>query len=574
MFERSGVNVDSFPFLERNHPVKKNRALVAIAATVALVASACNANPTSSDSGGTASKGGTLHILYNSPTLKEDPAKSQSLAVSSIHLILRSLTTWKTSPDKPAEVVPDLATDTGKSSDGGKTWTYHLKPGVLYEDGTKITSKDVKYSVERTFAPQLSEGLAYHKTLLVGGDKYKGPFSGQELASIETPDDSTIIFKLNKSFGDWPWIVSMPAFTGVPKAKEDIVHYQDHPVANGPYKVQSAQQGSKIVLVRNTHWDQKTDPVRTALPDTIVLDMALDDNVVNQRIIADAGADQSAFSFVNLQAALVPKVLNNPKIKSRLAISPSGALKYLALNTRKAPLNNPDVRKALQYAVDKNAVQIAAGGPVIAGDIATTLIEPGVPGYQKYDLYPAPAAGDLNKAKQLLAQAKFTQAAPLTFIVASNSRDLAIAQAVQASLQKAGIKVTIKPEDDDSHQADETSGKPIYDISLTSWLPDFPSAQGSIQPLFATSEIGNQAFNISQYSNPQIDTAINAAIAQTDLTKAGQAWAALDQQIMQDAPVVPLYYAKNAFLRGSKVANFYLPPYPPYPNTLTVGLTK
>ncbi|WP_163506456.1 ABC transporter substrate-binding protein [Fodinicola acaciae] len=554
--------------------MNKSRALLALTAAVALVAAACNANPTSSTNGGAATKGGTLHILYDNPTLKEDPAKSQSLAVSSIHLILRSLTTWQTSPDQPAKVVGDLATDTGTPSDGGKTWTYHLKPGVLYEDGKKITAQDVKYSVERTFAPQLSEGLAYHKTLLVGGDKYKGPFSGQELPSIETPNDSTIIFHLNKPFGDWPWIVSMPAFTGVPKAKEDIVHYQDHPVANGPYKVQSAQQGSKIVLVRNDKWDQKTDPVRTALPDSIVLDMALDDTVINQRVIADSGADKSAFSFVNLQAALAPKVLNNPQVKSRLAISPSGALKYLALNTRKAPLNNPDVRRAIEYAVDKNAVQIAAGGPVIAGDIATTLIEPGIPGYQKYDLYPAPPAGDPNKAKQLLAQAKFTQTAPLVLLTDNVSYNVAIAQAVQASLQKAGIKVTIKSVDYDSATADSTSGKPLYDISLTSWLPDFPSAQGSIQPLFASSEIGNNAYNIAQYSNPQVDAAINTAIAQTDLTKAGQQWAALDKQIMQDAPVVPLYYAKNAFLRGSNVANFYLPPYPPYPSTLTVGLSS
>jgi peptide/nickel transport system substrate-binding protein len=554
--------------------VKKSRLLVALVAAVALTASACNANPTSDANGAAAVKGGTLHILFDNPTLKEDPAKSQSLAVSAIHLILRSLTTWKTDPNKPAVVVPDLATDTGTPSDGGKTWTYHLKPGVLYEDGSKITSQDVKYSVERTFAPQLSEGLAYHKTLLVGGESYKGPFSGQELSSIATPDASTIVFHLNRPYGDWPWIASMPAFTGVPKSKEDIVHYQDHPVASGPYKVQSAQQGSKIVLVRNTHWDQKTDSVRTALPDSIVLDMALDDTVINQRIIADQGADQAAFSFANLQAALAPQVLNNPKIKSRLAISPSGALKYLALNTRKAPLNNPLVRQAIEYAVDKNAVQIAAGGPVIAGDIASTLIEPGIAGYQKYDLFPAPTSGDVAKAKALLAQAKFTQTAPLVLLSDNTSRNVAISQAVGASLAKVGIKTTLKPVDYDTATADSTSGKPLYDISLTSWLPDFPSAQGSIQPLFGTSEIGNSAYNISQYSNPAVDAAILSATQQTDLNKAAAEWGALDKKIMADAPVVPLFYARNAFLHGSKVTNFYLPPYPPYPNVMTVGLTS
>ncbi|WP_279579392.1 ABC transporter substrate-binding protein [Fodinicola feengrottensis] len=504
--------------------------------------------------------------------MKEDPAKSQNFATSAIHLIVRGLTTWKTDPGKPPTVVADLATDTGEQSDGGRTWTYHLKPGLRYEDGSRITTQDIKYSVERTFAPQLSEGLAYHKTLLVGGQDYKGPLTGQDLPSIQTPDASTIVFHLNKPFGDWPWIASMPAFTGVPKSKEDVVHYQDHPLASGPYKVQSAQQGTKFVLVRNKYWDPKTDPVRTAMPDSIVIDMALNDQVINQRIIADQGIDQSSFSYVNLQAALAPKVLNNPQVKARLAISPSGLLKYLALNTHKAPLDNADVRRAIEYAVDKNAVQVAAGGPVIGGELASTLIEPGIPGYQKFDLYPAPASGDIAKAKALLAQAKFTQTTPLVLLTDNASANLAIAQAIQESLGKAGIKVTLKSEDNDSQVADSTSGKPVYDLALSSWVPDFPSAQGAIQALFGSSEIGNNGRNISQYSNPRVDAAIGAAVGQLDLSRAASQWAALDQQIMADAPIVPLYYAKNTYLRGSQVADFQLPLYPPYPNTLTVGL--
>ena len=96
-------------------------------------------------------------------------------------------------------------------TDSGKTWTYTLKDGLKFADGSAITTKDIKYGIERSFAPELSGGLGYHKSLLVGGDTYKGPYAGKELASIETPDDHTIVFHLKSSFGDWPWIVSMPA---------------------------------------------------------------------------------------------------------------------------------------------------------------------------------------------------------------------------------------------------------------------------------------------------------------------------------------------------------------------------
>jgi peptide/nickel transport system substrate-binding protein len=247
--------------------MRRTTRAVAAAAVLALAVTACNANNKSGPTAGStaaAEQGGTLHLLSTSKEISLDPAKSQNLGTSTIHLVLRGLTSWKTSPDKAAEIVPDLATDTGKVSDGGKTWTYTLKPGLKYADGSPIVAADIKYGVERSFAPELSGGLGYHKALLVGGDKYTGPYKGKELASIETPDDSTIVFKLSKSFGDWPWIVSMPAFSPVPKkADTDPAHYGEKPVASGPYQVKSYAPGSKLELERNPNWDKASDPART-----------------------------------------------------------------------------------------------------------------------------------------------------------------------------------------------------------------------------------------------------------------------------------------------------------------------
>jgi peptide/nickel transport system substrate-binding protein len=488
--------------------------------------------------------------------------------------VLRGLTSWKTSPDKAAELVPDLATDTGQVSDGGKTWTYKLKPGLKYADGSPIVAADIKYGVERSFAPELSGGLGYHKSLLIGGDKYTGPYKGAQLASIETPDDTTIVFKLNKPFGDWPWVVSMPAFSPVPKKSDtDPAHYGEDPVASGPYQVKSYTPGSKLELERNPNWDKSTDEARTGLPDSIVIDMGLQADVVNQRLIADAGDDKfAAATGVSVPAALIPTVSGNPAVKSRVATSPSGALQYLAMNTKRGPLANPEVRKAIQYAVDKQAVQVAEGGPEYGGEIATTLITPGIDGYQKYDLYQAPPQGDPEKAKSMLAAAGVSN---LNLVLAAdNATGLGVAQAIQQGLKRAGITVTIRPLDTEPLTDLITGNKPDFDLTVSSWLPDYPSALGNLQPLFASSEAGNGGYNISRYSNPAVDAAINAATAESDQTKAAAAWGAIDKQVMADSPVVPLIYARNAFLHGSKVQNFYLPPYPPYPNVLIVGLSK
>ncbi|MGC4943025.1 ABC transporter substrate-binding protein [Kribbella sp. DT2] len=550
---------------------------VAVAGALALALAACNANDKSAPGAGgsdaAAEKGGTLHYLSTAKEVSYDPAKSQNLGISGIHLVLRGLTAWKTTEGKGAEIVPDLATDTGQVSDGGKTWTYKLKPGLKYADGSPIVAADIKYGVERSFAPELSGGLTYHKPLLAGAEKYAGPYKGQELASIETPDETTIVFKLGKAYGDWPWIVSMPAFSPVPKkADTDPAHYGEDPVASGPYQIKSYAPGSKLELERNPNWDQAGDPARTGLPDSIVTDMGLQPDVINQRLIADAGDDKfAATTGTSVPAALIPTVTGNPAVKARVATSPSGALQYLAMNNKRPALANPEVRKAIQFAVDKQAVQVAEGGPEFGGEIATTLITPGIDGYTKFDLYQAPPQGDPEKAKSMLAAAGATN---LNLVLAADNQKLGVAQAIQQGLKRAGITVTIKPYEAEALTEVQTNAKGDYDLTVSSWLPDFPSAIGNIQPLFSTSEIGNGGYNLSRYSNPAVDTAIAAATGEPDRAKAATQWAALDQQILGDAPLVPLLYATNAFLHGSKVQNFYLGAYPPYPNTLIVGLSK
>ncbi|HEX6443507.1 MAG TPA: ABC transporter substrate-binding protein [Streptosporangiales bacterium] len=556
--------------------MRRNRLLGALVVGVFALA-ACNANPStpSSTKGtlGAISKGGTLTILNDAPTIDLDPAKSQGLAITSLGLILRRLTTWQIKPGQEAKVVPDLATNTGTPSDGGKTWTYTLKDGLTYADGSKVTSQDIKYGVERSFAPELSGGLGYHKTLLVGGASYRGPYSGKQLASIETPDAKTIVFHLKSPYGDWPWIVSMPAFAPVPKAKDDPKTYGRGPVATGPYMVQSYKQGSSITLTRNPHWSSKTDSVRGGGPDKVVFTMGDDASVTARRLIADSGDDRNAFSASFVPPAQLNQIEHNATAKPRLAISGPGPLAYLALNVKHKPLDNLDVRKAFEYAVDKRAFQVASGGS-LGGSLASTLITPGIPGRQQYDLYPTAPDGDVAKAKQLLAKGGYPKGKKLTFLVQNDPQSLSKAQAIQEGLKRVGIATTLRSLDQNTFYTEVTNNKGDYDITLGSWQPDFPSANGNIQPLFASSEIGNGGFNLSRYSNPQVDSIIQQATAETNPQKAQQLWAQADKRIMQDAPIVPLLYTRNAFLHGSNVQNFFVPSFPAYPDYLTVSLKQ
>lgn len=553
----------------------RHPAIGAAALATVLALTACDANSPDDDAGRSTTgtqRGGTLTILTSATEVNFDPAKSQNLAITTLGLVLRRLTTWDVQPGQPARVVPDLATDTGTPSDGGRTWTFRLKEGLFYADGSPITSADIKYGVERSFAPELSGGLGYHKSLLAGAERYKGPYGGESLASIETPDERTIVFRLKVPYGDWPWIVSMPAFAPVPKAHDDPATYSRDPVASGPYQVESYQQGASIRLTRNPKWDAATDPVRTAGPDQIVFQLGQDNTVAAQRLIADSGDDRFAFGAGFVPPAQLVQIQQNASAKQRLVTSGPGALAYLAINNRRGPLADVKVRQAIQYAVDKRAYQVATGG-ALGGELASTLITPGIPGRVEYDLYPADPSGDVAKAKQLLAEAGHPTL-NLTLISQNGQQSLAKAQAIQQGLQRAGITVTIKPLESEVFIAEATGDKGDYDLLVSSWQPDFPSANGNIQPLFASSEIGGGGYNLSRYSNPEVDALIEQATAETDPAKAQALWAQADRRIMQDAPVVPLTYTKNSFLHGSGVENFFIGSFPAYPNYLKVSLKQ
>ena len=184
---------------------------------------------------------------------------------------------WCSAPSPPAArkagaagtaVVPDLATDIGKSSRNATVWTYHLKPGLKYEDGTAITSADIKYGIERSFAPELSGGAPYLRDWLSARPTTRARTrTPRGCPPIETPDARTIVFHLDKPEGDFPYLATQTQFTPVPKAKDTGTKYQNHPVSSGPYEVvRNENDGATLTLKRNPYWSSKTDDQRHAHP--------------------------------------------------------------------------------------------------------------------------------------------------------------------------------------------------------------------------------------------------------------------------------------------------------------------
>jgi peptide/nickel transport system substrate-binding protein len=405
--------------------------------------------------------------------------------------------------------------------------------------------------------------------LLEGGSDYKGPFSDEHLDSIEAPDDTTLVFHLNRPYGDFGWIASTPAFAPVPEDSGEPESYATAPVASGPYRLESYSPGANAVLARNDNWDASTDQARTGGPDQITYQLAQDDSVVAQSIIADRDDAKNSFLSTFVPTAQLVQAQKDANVGDRLVTSGPGALEYLALNTASDTLKDVKVRQAIQYAVDKEAYRTAKGGE-ISGDYATTLITPGIQGREEYSLYSDEPTGDTDKATSLLEEAG---ADDLTLRLVITDDQTGAAESIQQGLDRVGITVKIQPLDDNAYEAAVQAGDGTeYDLVLSSWQPDVPSPNANLTPLFDSSQIGNGNYNLARYDNKDVDAAILEASSTIDADEAHAKWAAVDKQILEDSPVVPLIYSKNSFLHGSGVTSFVIGEFPAYPNYLTVEL--
>ena len=404
---------------------RKMTALVSLAAAGALALSACSSSKSGgggSSSGSTGgvkaaygaantalvnastSSTGTVKYALSSTPDSFDPGNTYYAWVWDLSRLWASpLTTFKPVPGSGSlQLVPDLATSLGVPSDGGKTWTYHLRSGVKYSDGTAITSADVKYAVERSnYAPAvLSNGPTYFNALLVNNTPaYAGPYKDPtgNLASIVTPDAATIVFHLQSPFADFDFLTSDPQTAPVPKAKDTGADYVKHIVSSGPYEFKSYTDGKGAVLVKNPNWSASSGLVGAQNSDEIDVtfneeQVSIDNDLLAGNLTGDVQGAGTA-------AATQPQILAVPSKKANADDALSGFLPYVAVSTVVKPLDNIDCRKAVEYAIDKTSAQNAYGGPM-RGDIATTVLPPNVVGYTKYDAYPTPnESGDIRRPR-------------------------------------------------------------------------------------------------------------------------------------------------------------------------------
>jgi peptide/nickel transport system substrate-binding protein len=581
--------------------------LAALGAAAALALAACGGSSGSGGSSGGSSsgsagynaavtsvvnpsthKGGTLTFGDSSTPDSTDPGNTYYAFMWNLtRLYTMPLMTYKSCPGKCGlQVVPDLATGPGVVSDNGLTWTYHIQPNVKFEDGTTVTSQDVKYAVERTFdRTKLPLGPNYFSLLLAPQKPaYPGPYTDRSknlmgLNAVQTPNATTIVFHLAKPFADFNYVVAIPQTAPVPPNKDTGTNYQLHPVSTGPYMFQSYQLNKETTLVPNPHWQASTDPNAKQLASKITITWNMNANDIDNRLLAgDLDVDAAG---TGVQAAARAKILSQPSLKASSDDPISGFLWFAYLNTKVAPLNNVHCREAIEYAANKTNQQTAYGGPVAGGDIASTVAPPNVIGQKHFDLYEATTkpGGDLAKAKEQLKACGQPNGFSTGIAYRSDRpKEVQAAQSLQAALAPAGIKLSLHGYPSGTYFSN-FAGVPNYvhshnlGIDMGGWAPDWPDGYGFFDFIAAGNTIspaGNT--NIEELNDPVVNNDLAKMASTNDAATRNSYTAQIDMQVMKDAAILPEVYAKSLLYRSPNLTNVYVQPYYGMYNYAVLGL--
>jgi peptide/nickel transport system substrate-binding protein len=572
---------------------RARRAVVGLLAIVSLLMASACASADASNVPTAPAKGGTLFVNIQAGLDILDPQRSYSAVEANVlRLMTRTLTTYRSEPGPAAsEIVPDLATDTGRPSDGNTVWKFTLKPGVKWEGGEPVTCSQVKYGIERRFSPLLDEGASYPMEYLEDNPTpYRGPWlegnnGGKGLESIQCLDERNIRFRLKRPVGDFGHTLAMSTFAPVLPEKDTKEKYKERPYSNGPYKIES-RDAEKMVLVRNNFWSDSNDQVRMADPVKIVFDFRADaGGIVTNEVIENQG---DARNLVMLDGNVAPnflqQVANDPDLMTRSVTGSTGAISFIAINTQRVP--EIKCRQALIYAFNKRKWRAVSGG-AMTGDYATTIIPPEVKAHKKFDLYDSLAnvEGNPERAAQLIAE-QASAGKPCAGKVKTAFPDVPLRRRLMNTVVEAytaaGIQVVLAPLDPTTYYSTGV-GDPAfdYDMMLGGWTPNWANGSAILPPLFASSVIpplnaltGHAAGNVnwSLLRDPEIDKQMDVALAETSPDRQWALWGDLDQQIQALAVTIPILYEKAFRLMGSNVAGGFIHPAFGMPDLTALGL--
>jgi peptide/nickel transport system substrate-binding protein len=534
--------------------------------------------------------GGTLHIVAASGPAHIDTVPSYYTTDYQLtHAYTRQLLNYPTLPytstsssgwTKDTTPAPDIATAVpttanGGITNGGKTYTFHIKPGVDWNTtpARQVTSQDFLREYKAFFNPVSPVGNpTYYEATISGLTAYANAETAyfaskshpptaanitnfqntHNISGISTPNSSTIVFTLTSPASDFLYMLAMPFTSARPVEYDSYVpnslQLDQHTISDGPYQISSYQPGKSITMIRNPAWKQSTDSLRHNYVAKVVDTLGVT-SAATQLADMQAGT-QDVVSDTPINPASIPQ-LESSKPSNFFIFPWSTTQPYIVFNLKSpnsgGAANKLLVRQAIEYGLDKQAVQKAYGGPAVA-QILNTVIPPGNNGYVNYNLYPDNnGQGNTAMCKTDLSKAGYPNGLTLNYTYQNDSSNTRAFTAIQASLQNCGIKLASKPEPGSSFFTDlgnapSNNKAGTWDLGQAAWVPDWFGNNGRtvVQALFQGPNCVVNTVNYGCYDNPTVNSLITQAETASSVAAAGTAWHQADMDIMKDAAIVPI----------------------------------
>ena len=457
-----------------------------------------------------------------------DPALSTDVPTGrAVAYVFDGLTRF--TPD--AQVEPALAERWDVSPDGSR-FTFHLRRGVKFHDGTPLTAPIVVASWQRALDPATKGGRGEPLQPIRGARDFADG-KARSIAGLSAPNDSTVVVQLDEPLGIFPKLLAMPVAAIVPPRMSS-----EKPIGTGPWRLVEWKHDDYLLFAKNPdYWSgpPKADSLRA-------------------RIISEPSTAVAEFESGNVDVLLIPagetqQWEDDESKKDMLMSVPALQFVYIGINTTRGPLRDARVRQAINLAIDRSLIVkrlISGRGRLAAGVIPPTL--------GGADTNRAPYPFDVNRAKQLLRDAGFPNGIDIELWVGSNPVYGRMAETVQAYLNQAGIRTKIVQRE--SAAAREAARNGQTDMILKDWYADYPDAENFLYPLLhgANKGVGG---NISFFQHAEFDRIVSAARREPDETKRNAMYRQADSLAFVEAPMVFFYfynelYAVQRWIKGFK----------------------
>lgn len=481
-------------------------------------------------------KGGTYnHPLYADP-VSLDPAhlqESEGFRVG--EMIYEGLVKYDY---KTLEAKPALA-ESWEVNDDATVFTFKIRKGVKYHNGQEVKAADFKKAWERACAKDTASEVSYILAPIKGFDEMQAGKTS-ELSGVKVVDDYTLEVALKYPFAEFVSTLGHLVAVAYPvdvadKAVKEKKVWEEGLVGTGPFKFVSWKHNQEVVIERNPdYWGDEP------YLDKVVFRVFEDENTAFLEFksgkLHDVAIPTGQYKATKADPTYGPMVITGPEL----------ALYYYGFNVQKGVFaNDKNLRLAIEYATDREAVvnTVMEGLPTVA----TGIVPKGVPGYVEGQME---YKYDKEKAKEYWE--KSSKPKEITLWYNTSEGHQKIAEALQAGYKEAGINVKLTNLEWGTYLDKLAKGE--AEFWRLGWIADYPSMDNFLYPLFHSSEKGNN--NFSFYDNKEVDKLLEDARKETDENKRFELYRQAEKKILEDAPIVPIYFYSFARVVQPEVKDY------------------